>query len=274
MNDIPAESAGKPAHLSTDGAFSYTCHRCRRCCSGKRIWVNPYEVYRLSRRLGMTTTGFIEQHTVNGGTELAVRDDLTCVFLGEQGCGVHSDRPLVCRLYPLGRVVQSGEPDRYFLMEPHPQSEGVYSDAGSVGGYLEQQGAAPFMAAADEYFALLERVGAVLSEMDPPGAELTAVERTAADVTSTAAGVVEAGESAVVPPHSPWLDIDAVLASEIGVTEAGARDVPRPFGAEKAMALHIAALDRWHQEVSDTLTRSYEAPSDHDASDHIPGATP
>jgi Fe-S-cluster containining protein len=222
----------------------------------------------------MTTTGFIEQHTVNGGTELAVRDDLTCVFLGEQGCGVHSDRPLVCRLYPLGRVVQSGEPDRYFLMEPHPQSEGVYSDAGSVGGYLEQQGAAPFMAAADEYFALLERVGAVLSEMDPPGAELTAVERTAADVTSTAAGVVEAGESAVVPPHSPWLDIDAVLASEIGVTEAGARDVPRPFGAEKAMALHIAALDRWHQELSDTLNRSCETPLDHDASDHIPGATP
>lgn len=27
MNDIPAESAGKPAHLATDGAFSYTCHR-------------------------------------------------------------------------------------------------------------------------------------------------------------------------------------------------------------------------------------------------------
>jgi hypothetical protein len=85
---------------------------------------------------------------------------------------------------------------------------------------------------------------------------------------------VEAGESAVVPPHSPWLDIDAVLASEIGVTEAGARDVPRPFGAEKAMALHIAALDRWHQELSDTLNRSCETPLDHDASDHIPGATP
>ena len=269
MNDIPAESAGKPAHLSTDGAFSYTCHRCRRCCSGKRIWVNPYEVYRLARRLGMTTTNFIEQHTVNGGTELAVRDDLTCVFLGEQGCGVHSDRPLVCRLYPLGRVVQSGEPDRYFLMEPHPQSEGVYGDAGSVAGYLEQQGAAPFMAAADAYFALLERVGGVLLEMDPPKAE-----RSAAGLTATPDGAAEPGEPAAAPPHSPWLDIDAVLASELGAMGAEALDVPRPLEAEKAMALHIAALERWHQELSDTLTRSYEAPSDHDASDHIPGATP
>lgn len=269
MNDIPAESAGKSANLTTDGAFSYTCHRCRRCCSRKRIWVNPYEVYRLARRLGMTTTSFIEQHTVNGGTELAVRDDLTCVFLGEQGCDVHADRPLVCRLYPLGRIVQSGEPDRYFLMEPHPESEGVYSDAGSVGRYLEQQGAAPFMAAADAYFALLERVGEVLSEMDPPR-----VEHCAADLTATSDGAAKPGEPDAVPPHSPWLDIDAVLASERGAMGAEAIDFPRPLEAEAAMALHIAALDRWHQELSDTLSRSDDAHSDHDTSDHFPGATP
>ena len=246
--------------------------------------MNPYEVYRLARRLGMTTTSFIEQHTVNGGTELAVRDDLTCVFLGEQGCGVHSDRPLVCRLYPLGRVVQSGEPDRYFLMEPHPQSEGVYGDEGSVAAYLEQQGAAPFMAAADEYFALLERVGAVLSEMDPPAAQRTEAEHTAVDRRAVehpdvkdaamADATEEPGASAPAPLHSPWLDIDGVLASEPGTIESEAHATPRPLDAEEAMALHIAALDRWHQELSDTLSRSYEAPSDTDTSDHFPGATP
>jgi Fe-S-cluster containining protein len=274
MNDIPAESDGNPAHLATDGAFSYTCHRCRRCCSGKRIWVNPYEVYRLSRRLGMTTTSFIEQHTVNGGTELGVRDDLTCVFLVEQGCSVHGDRPLVCRLYPLGRVVQSGEPDRYFLMEPHPQSEGVYGDAGSVAAYLEQQGAAPFMAAADNYFALLERAGAVLSGMAPPGAERSAAEHTAVGRAATADGAELPGEPAAGPPDSPWLDIDAVLASELGTTEAGLRGIPGPLGAEEAMTLHIAALDRWQQELSNTLTRSCDTSTDRNASDHFPGATP
>jgi Fe-S-cluster containining protein len=242
----------------------------------------------------MTTTNFIEQHTVNGGTELAVRDDLTCVFLGEQGCGVHSDRPLVCRLYPLGRVVQSGEPDRYFLMEPHPQSEGVYSDAGSVGGYLEQQGAAPFMAAADAYFALLERVAAVLSELEPPATQRTEAEHTAmhhrtvehiamdhhavehpvVKRTAMADATEEPGASAPAPLHSPWLDIDAVLASELGTIESEAHATPRPLDAAEAMALHIAALDRWHQELSNTLSRSYEAPSDADTSDYFPGAIP
>jgi hypothetical protein len=179
-------------------------------------------------------------------------------------------------------------------MEPHPRSEGLYSDAGSVEGYLEQQGAAPFMAAADEYFALLERVGAVLSQMDPPATQRTepepiamdhgaveqlamdhhAVEHPVVERTAMADPTEEPGASAPAPLHSPWLDIDAVLASELGAIEIEAHAAPRPLDAEKAMALHIAALDRWHQELSDTLSRSYEAPSDADTSDHFPGATP
>jgi hypothetical protein len=159
-------------------------------------------------------------------------------------------------------------------MEPHPQSEGVYGDAGSVAAYLEQQGAAPFMAAADNYFALLERAGAMLSGMAPPGIEHSAAERSAAGLTAMADDAEVGREPAASPPDSPWLDIDAVLSSERGARGAEAFDVPRPLDAEEAMALHIEALDRWHQELSDTLTRSCDTLSDHDASDHFPGATP
>ncbi len=201
----------------------YTCHRCRRCCSHKRIRVNPYEVYRLARNRGMSTTEFLAAHTQCGGTELARCEDGACVFLTESGCGVHTDRPFVCRLYPLGRRVLAGEPDTYFLTETHPESEGVFSNDGTVEAFLESQGAPPFAAAADRYYHLLLRLVDVMSQ------------RAATDARehNAAAGVLSAA-----PELQQWLDIDAVIAT--------AGDDPSVFASspEAAMARHIALLER------------------------------
>ena len=46
-----------------DSAFSYQCNACSRCCHNKAIRVGAYEILRLARRLGITTTEFIERHT-------------------------------------------------------------------------------------------------------------------------------------------------------------------------------------------------------------------
>ena len=200
------------ATLGTDGVFSYECHRCLRCCRDKRIRVNPYETYRLARALGMSTTDFLAQHTAAQGTELARRDDGRCVFLGAEGCTVHADRPLVCRLYPLGRRVSLGKPDRFHHLETHPESDGVFSDAGTVADYLAAQGAAPFMHAADVYLDVVATLADALSTRD-------ALPTDDGDDVATA-----------------WLDVDAVLARE---------GAPPPADAEEAMALHRAALLAW-----------------------------
>jgi uncharacterized protein len=208
--------------LTGSGTFMYTCHRCRRCCSDKRIRVNPYEVYRLARHLGTSTTEFLSVYTICGGTELARHDDGSCVFLTEAGCGVHSDRPLVCRLYPLGRRVTPGEPDTYHLAETHPESAGVFSDGGTVASFLASQGARPFEEAGDRYFALLLRIGEVMSE------------RAAGDPREYDA----ASEVLSDPPESQdWLDIDAVIQSADGEPTA-------PASPENAMARHIELLER------------------------------
>jgi len=208
--------------FAASDTFMYTCHRCLRCCSHKRIRINPYEVYRLSRHVGMSTTEFLAAHTICGGTELARREDERCVFLTDQGCGVHADRPLVCRLYPLGRRVTPGQPVRYHMSETHPDSEGVFSDSGTVDAFLATQGAQPFEAAADQYFALVLRMGDAMSER-----------------ASTDTGEYDAAaEVLAAPPEwQPWLDIDAALQSSDGESSA-------PASAEEAMALHIELLDR------------------------------
>jgi Fe-S-cluster containining protein len=86
------------------------------------------------------------------GAILKQTDTGACVFLGQHGCTVHSDRPLVCRLYPLGRHVQADGTEWFSHLEPHPQSAGKISADGTIAAYVEKQGAAPFIAAADAYF--------------------------------------------------------------------------------------------------------------------------
>lgn len=142
--------------LQRSSPFSYECRACSRCCRNKKIQVNPYELARLGLALGLPVIELVERFTVQG-VHLQQRQDGTCVFLGSDGCSVHVHRPLACRLYPLGRIVNpTGE--RFVPVRPHPRSEGIGGESGCVADYLAQQGAAPFIAAADAYYALYLRL--------------------------------------------------------------------------------------------------------------------
>lgn len=197
--------------------FSYRCHACRRCCHGKRIQVNPYELARLARRLGTTTTDVIARFTVDG-TALATRADSSCVFLDESGCSVHADRPLVCRLYPLGRIVHPDGSETFVENAPHPESAGEYGHDGTVAEYLDAQDVHPYLHAADRYYAVLTKL---LSR----------------DTTEDASS-----GGSELPFPDPGLFIDADLA--VG-TEAARTGTNVPEGADALIALHLELIDRW-----------------------------
>ena len=97
-------SAPCTSQLDRQSPFGFTCHRCLACCRFKKIQLNPYETARMASRLGISTTDFITRYTI-GGTVLRFTEEDACVFLQADGCAVHADRPLVCRLYPLGRYI-------------------------------------------------------------------------------------------------------------------------------------------------------------------------
>lgn len=153
---MAAESGGAPAALRTglrrDSPFSFRCHACNRCCRDKTIQVNPYELARLSRGLGLPVAEVVERYT-DAGVHLRQREDGSCVFLGTAGCSVHGDRPLVCRLYPLGRIV-GPDSEEFVDAVPHPQTAGVWGTTGTIADYLDQQDALPYMELADAYFGL------------------------------------------------------------------------------------------------------------------------
>ena len=192
--------------------FSYRCTRCNRCCTGKRIQVNPYEVARIARARGVSTAEARERFTVD--SVLRQDSEGRCIFLGEYGCSIHGDRPLVCRLFPLGRVIDSGGAVHFVRVDPS-WAHGEFGEAGVVADFVEAQGAAPFIAAADAYFDWYCRARASLVAGAPGIAEGALEGRRLEDL----------------------LDIDSQLAAW-----CGARGMKEPELPEERMRLHLEIL--------------------------------
>jgi uncharacterized protein len=193
--------------------------RCMRCCREKQIQVDPYEIARLARRLGKTTTEFRISCTENGqGNHLKRDEDGSCVFLGEQGCTVYSDRPLVCRIYPLGRNVTADGTEHWLHVTPHPQTEGVYSRDGTIGEFVTSQDAGPFMKYGDRYAAWVRKALAAMAlPQDSVDEELPC------DIDETAYQLV---------------DMDAAIAEH-----CAARRIEEPTDLDARTDLHLAILD-------------------------------
>ena len=223
MNSLPSPSSSR---FPGETPFSYDCMRCKRCCHDKLIQVNPYETARMARRLGLSTSQFIQTY-LEEGVYLRRVDEGACVFLGTSGCGVHADRPLVCRLYPLGRHVGGGEKVAYSRVVPHPQSEGHYGQEGTAAGFIEAQGAAPFITAADLYLDLLSALLAVWRKQAPA----SEAENTTPDRVDTE------------PPSFSDMDVAIAQYSATQGTE-------EPQDIDARMQLHILTIRKWIAEAS------------------------
>lgn len=129
MIETEGQLAGQ--RLRPDEALPFRCHpglACfNSCCRDKRLSLLPYDVLRLSRRLGLGSAEFLTEHAVleiEAGSgwptlRLALAPDGRCPFVGEAGCGVYPDRPTCCRIYPLARAVSldgAGEPREIFVV--------------------------------------------------------------------------------------------------------------------------------------------------------------
>jgi len=123
--------------LGPDDTFKFSCHpgiSCfNTCCGDVNIFLSPYDVLRMKRRLGMTSSEFLDAYTLipvqkdmrTPVVMLKMKDDeaRSCPFLTTEGCGIYTDRPWPCRMYPLGLAAQKDTPDGwrgerfYFLLQ-------------------------------------------------------------------------------------------------------------------------------------------------------------
>jgi len=145
--------------LEAQDDFCFGCHEkldCfKRCCSDVNIFLTPLDVLRLARRSEMSTTDFLDRHTltpISKDLQLPVvvlrmidEQGTACPFLGDEGCTVYEDRPWSCRMYPVGlalppaRAGLDPEP-MYFLFEDSHCDGGTQPQKWTVESWTENQG--------------------------------------------------------------------------------------------------------------------------------------
>ncbi len=130
--------------LGPDSPFFFKCQRCRVCCNNKRIAPNEYEIGRMAARCGLSTAGFTANFLADGERTIRLKPDGDCMFLTADGCGIHPDRPLVCRLFPLGLIRGQDGRLKYSLMPLHPDCVGYLSGEGTIRNYLDSEGTGPY----------------------------------------------------------------------------------------------------------------------------------
>jgi Fe-S-cluster containining protein len=112
------ESAPSPEKcLDLKDTFAFSCRKnlaCfNTCCRNKHLPLTPYDILRLKNALNLHSDEFLSRYTVyrldqNSGfpiISLGMGDtpQKACPFVAPEGCRVYKDRPMACRLFPLGR---------------------------------------------------------------------------------------------------------------------------------------------------------------------------
>ena len=103
-------------------ADCHGCEGCFACCCGMgtSVVLDPLDIHRMMQGLHigfekLLKTG-IELNVVDGLIlpNLKMTDKNVCPFLKEKRCSIHSFRPGICRVFPLGRIYEENRLD-YFL---------------------------------------------------------------------------------------------------------------------------------------------------------------
>ncbi len=122
------------------------------CCRDVNIFLSPYDILRMKKRLSMTSGDFLDRFTLSlipeasGFPVVLLRMEeernRACPFVTSQGCSIYEDRPWACRVFPLDQGSRIGEfqfiANPSFCLGMREERETTVSE------YLEGQGLAVY----------------------------------------------------------------------------------------------------------------------------------
>jgi Fe-S-cluster containining protein len=142
--------------LSAESSFSFSCHKnlpCfTQCCRDINIFLTPYDILRIKKRLGISSEEFLSRYTLSliaerSGFPLVILkmcedQDKRCPFVDPAGCSIYEDRPWSCRMYPVDRG--DGEGEFRFIVDPSICLGMKEKREWTVREYLSDQGLDPY----------------------------------------------------------------------------------------------------------------------------------
>ena len=113
--------------ITTNEILPLTCTREGSCCHGNQVLLNPWELALLASQNKLNTKDFKNTFTEDGGIRLKFNGKenkhlkKSCSLYSEEiGCSSHENRPLACRLFPIGRQIQENKSAYFFEGEQFP----------------------------------------------------------------------------------------------------------------------------------------------------------
>jgi len=115
--------------MKEDDTFNFDCKICGNCCRNREepIMLAGYDIFKMSRALSLEPVKFISKYTewyVGSNSNLPVvilkpRYTGGCPLLRNGKCQVQENKPIVCALYPLGRMFIAGEEENFgYFQQP------------------------------------------------------------------------------------------------------------------------------------------------------------
>ena len=146
-----------------------TCSRRGTCCFGNQVLLNPWELACLAAEKGISPRQFRDSFCDLGGTRLMFNGDTgwmgkkACgMYVHNFGCSLHVARPLACRLYPIGRQIQSAQVHYMYEGRQFPCLSGCPEVTTlphiTVFNYLQGQQTLSFEQAQDGYLEVVQNL--------------------------------------------------------------------------------------------------------------------
>lgn len=162
--------------LNLQDKLPLTCSRMGTCCHGNVVMLNPWELFRLAKAKAISSRKFRDQFCEPGGIQLKFNGNIgyngkkACSqYIENFGCSVHTGRPLACRLFPLGRQIQSEEIHYMFQGSEFPCLTGcpVVEELPklTVKDYIQEQATEQYENAQDAYLEVMQNIADIAFEL-------------------------------------------------------------------------------------------------------------
>jgi Fe-S-cluster containining protein len=113
--------------LGLDDMLPFECKACGGCCKGRpNIILTPYDIFRLARHFSLNMADVFDRYCdyceePNSRlllAKIAPRPlDKGCPFLKNGKCSVHPVKPILCRIFPLGRVSKPTDDESVYYLK-------------------------------------------------------------------------------------------------------------------------------------------------------------